>query len=412
MVHAPDRLPANPADFSVLRAAVRSRGDSGFIFVNNYVRNYSMPARNGVQFAIRLAHGDLRVPRRPVDVPSGSYFIWPFNLRAGAVNIRYSTAQLFTRIRNGGTTTLYFVAIPGIPVEFALASDGLGLVKASSGQVERESGVTIVSGLNPGMESFVDIAAPNGERTRLVALTQQQAENAWKVRLGNAQSEHLLITPQDFFADPESNPERIWLRSRGSSKFEFGITPPLVETPLGNLMVIRKESTDQVTEFTAEAIERKPVLRYTKVKAAGEAPPVVLGPALSWRPQGVARVPSEAVWKNAACWSIAISPDALDGLSELYLQVSYGGDVARLSAGNELLDDNFYNGQPWSVGLGRFLGSNKHSFEISVLPLRSDAPVYLELAHRPDFGTSGQIDKLNDLRLVPEYELVLSCSGH
>src|SRR5205814_5500981 len=44
-VHAPDHLPADTADFRVPRAAVRSRGDSGFIFVNNYVRNYSMPMR-------------------------------------------------------------------------------------------------------------------------------------------------------------------------------------------------------------------------------------------------------------------------------------------------------------------------------------------------------------------------------
>jgi hypothetical protein len=97
MVHGPDRQPANPGDFSVPRAAVRSRGDSGFIFFNNYVRNYQMPARTAAQFEIRLPHGTLKVPSHPVDLPSGAYFIWPFNLHAGGTNIRYSTAQPFTR---------------------------------------------------------------------------------------------------------------------------------------------------------------------------------------------------------------------------------------------------------------------------------------------------------------------------
>jgi beta-galactosidase len=62
MVHAPDKLPTSPEDFSVARAAVRSRGDSGFIFLNNYVRNYSMPERSAAQFEIRLPNGVLPEP--------------------------------------------------------------------------------------------------------------------------------------------------------------------------------------------------------------------------------------------------------------------------------------------------------------------------------------------------------------
>ena len=83
MVHAPDGQPASPSDFSLPRAAVRSQGDSGFIFFNNYVRNYSMPMRSAAQFEIRLPHSTLLVPNRPVDLPPGRYFIWPFNLHVG-----------------------------------------------------------------------------------------------------------------------------------------------------------------------------------------------------------------------------------------------------------------------------------------------------------------------------------------
>ena len=54
---------------SVPRASVRSNGDAGFIFFNNYVRNYSMATRRSAQFFVRLLHGTLAVPRHPSIFP-------------------------------------------------------------------------------------------------------------------------------------------------------------------------------------------------------------------------------------------------------------------------------------------------------------------------------------------------------
>jgi hypothetical protein len=417
MVHAPDQQPANPEDFSVVRAAVRSRGDSGFIFLNNYVRNYSMPVRTAAQFEIRLPDGILRVPRHPLDLPSGAYFIWPFNLHSGGVTIRYSTAQLFTRIENGGATTLYFVAVPGIPVEFALDSGTIRSVESSSGKTVRDSRVTVVSGFKPGVDSFIELAAADGKKTRLVVLTEQEAENAWKVRLGGGDSacyqgnEHLLITRQDFFADREGQLSRIWLRSRGTPHFAFSITPPPSVRPEASLPLIQTEANARTADFIAEARERKLDMQYRQVQAAGIAPPVTIGPAASWRPKGAAQAPAEDEFRQAARWMITLPSEPLDGLNELYLQVKYQGDVARLYAGNVMLTDNFYNGQVWSVGLRRFMDSRNNSLELSVLPLRKDAPVYLELPEDLKFAPNGQIDRLDNLHLEPEYQLVLTDTG-
>ncbi len=414
IVHAPDQVPANPADLSIARAAVRSRGDSGFIFFNNYARNYSMPVRRAAQFEIRLPGGTtLRVPRKPVDLPSGSYFIWPFNFHAGRVTIRYSTAQLFTRVENKGAVTFYMTAIPGIPVEVAMDSSTLHSVEASSGETIRESGMTLISGLKPGAESFIDVVMPDGKKTRFVVLTHQEAENAWKVRLRtdparDRRCNHLLITAQDIFADTDSRPSQIWLRSRGSSRFDFSITPPIAIPPQASLPVSREQTSPQVVRFTAEASERKLEPRFIQVQAAGEAPPVVIGPAPSWRSNGVAQAPGEGDLPAAAHWSITLPPNALDGLNDLYLQAKYRGDVARLHGGNKLLTDNFFNGQTWDIGLRRFIESGHISFDLSLLPLRKDAPVYFELASRLEFGPNGQIGELDDLRLVPEYQLVLT----
>ena len=74
------------------------------------------------------------------------------------------------------------------------------------------------------------------------------------------------------------------------------------------------------------------------------------GPAQDWRPHGVAQAPGAGELPQAAKWSIAIPAGALNGLSELFLEVDYKGDLARLYGKSQLLDDNFYNGKPWMIG--------------------------------------------------------------
>ena len=409
-VHAPETLPSSSTDLSVPRASVRSNGDSGFIFSNNYVRNYAMPARKAAQFFIRLPHGALAVPRHPIDLPSGAYFIWPFNLRINGITLRYSTAQLFTRLENSGVETVYFEALPGIPPEFAFDDSTLRSVKRSSGQSEVDSGVYYVTGIKPGIDSSIDVVSSEGKSLRLVVLTSSEAEDAWKVHIGG--NDHLLITSQDFLADPDVRPASIVLRSLANPHFEFSITPPALAPLQGNVPLTTVANTEQTAAFTADAPQWDDPVDCRLTQSAGIAPPVKLGPALDWRPHGVAQAPAAGDLPQSAKWSIAIPAGSLNGLNELFLEVNYQGDVARLSMGNQLLDDNFFNGKPWSIGLKRFLAPNKPStFELSILPLRSDAPVYFELAHSPQFAPNGQIDKLDDIRLVPEYQIEIKAGS-
>jgi beta-galactosidase len=409
-VHAPDALPINAADFTVPRASVRSRGDTGFIFFNNYVRNYSMPERRATQFQIHLPGGDLSVPRSPVDVPSGAYFIWPINLQIEGITLRYSTAQLFTRLRTAGGTTLYFEAIPGIPVEFAIDSASVHSVSASSGERGTGAGAIYLSGIKPGVESSIDLVSAAGKTVHLVVLTAEEAESAWKIRIRG--EEHLLLTKQDFLWDPHAQPAHIWLRSRGTPNFGFTIMPPPAVPLQASQTLTRTVATDRLVTFTAGAKAMKPTLECHQIQAAGDAPPIKIGPAPDWRPTGVAQAPAASELPEAAKWSIVIPPGSMDGLSELFLQIKYQGDVARLSATQRLLIDDFYNGQDWQIGLGRFLNPQGAStFALSILPLRKDAPVYFENPKAPDFSSNGQIGKVDGMLLVPEYQLVIGAGS-
>lgn len=87
-------------DDSSLRWAVRSKGNSGFIFVNNYERLQKLSAKKHVQ----LETCGVKLPK--FTIPSGCMAVFPINVDG----IRYATAQLVAK-RDG---KIYLMQIPGI----------------------------------------------------------------------------------------------------------------------------------------------------------------------------------------------------------------------------------------------------------------------------------------------------------
>jgi hypothetical protein len=411
-VHAPAVVPRDTADLSVPRAAVRSRGDSGFLFVNNYLRGHAMPTRKAAQFEIRLPQGTLALPRHPVDLPTGAYFIWPFNFHVEGINLRYSTTQLFTRLDVAGVATIYFTAVPGIAAEFAFDAATVRSIKPASGTVERDGGVLYLTGARPGVDTAIDIVSAEGKPLRLVLLTAQEAENAWKVRIGG--TDHLLITDKDLITDSGEQSAHIQLRSRDDAHFAFTITPPPAAPLRASLPLAQTpQSNAYAVYFSAEATPRQsPPLQVHPTQSAGLVPPVPLGPPRDKKGTRVAQAPDEGELPQAAKWEVTVPVKALDGLDELYLELGYRGDLARLSDNGKLLSDNFYNGQPWAVGLKRFVKpQSPTALSLSILPLRKDAPVYFELASPLAFAPNGQVGELDSIRLVPEYELEITAAA-
>ena len=92
-------------DDKVLRWSVRSIGDSGFIFVNNYERFANLSSKRDVQ----LEACGVKLPK--MTIPAGCMAIFPVHIDG----IRYATAQLLAR-RNG---KIYMMQIPGIPTVIA-----------------------------------------------------------------------------------------------------------------------------------------------------------------------------------------------------------------------------------------------------------------------------------------------------
>ena len=89
-----------------LRWAVRSKDNSGFIFVNNYERLQTLSTKKNV----RLSACGVKLPR--LTIPAGCMAIFPVNVDG----IRYATAQLVAR-RDGN---IYLMQVKGIPTTLSM----------------------------------------------------------------------------------------------------------------------------------------------------------------------------------------------------------------------------------------------------------------------------------------------------
>jgi beta-galactosidase len=406
VVRSPDAVPSGVADTTVPRLSARTLGSNGFIFFNNYIRQYHMPDRNGVQVELRLPGETLHIPAAPVDVPSGAYFIWPVNLQVGGALLKYSTAQLLTRIGSGGDSVYVFFALPGIAPEFAFDAGTVASVEAPGATSTRDRDRIYVRGLKTGTAAAITVHPTNGPAVGIVLLSETEAENLWRGEFGGA--ERLVLSPQDVVFDSG----RVHLSSVESPEFSVAVFPALGAAPKASAPLRSLGADGIFRRYAATLPARRPRLAVEKVREAATVPPVTLFNAVTWRHVAIALAPSDSAFdSSAAVWRLRVSPGAAEGSGDV-LDIRYEGDVARLYSGGELLDDNFYNGTAWRIGLARFATQLRRGpLELRVLPLRSDAPIYIEPAYRPaDFPASGQIARLVSARVLPRYDLLLTAA--
>jgi beta-galactosidase len=400
----PQQTPSGPGDSTVLRSSLRTNGDSGFLFINNYVHNLPMPERKDVTFRIRQPRETVQVPRHGVNIPADSYVIWPFNLAlesAGGAKdqarLVYSTAQLLTRLQMSDSTYYVFFAIPGITPEFAFDEKTLGKITAPRASQVRENGNLYLDGLQPGTNVAISIEQASGKPIRILLLSEPQAENLWKIQLHG--TEYLILSRADVFYDDAT----LNLRSRDNSALAFAILPGLSAAPHADVPMQKSVSDGVFSSYSAAVEPRSWEIHWTQIQQAGPAVPVQTSSLQRKHPVAVA--PDEAAFKNAAVWRITLPTESLDGLDDVFLRIAYTGDIGRLYSGQRLLDDDFYHGEAWEVGLKRFLPVSGQELTLDVLPLRKDAPIYFSRQARPDFGSAQQISELRTITAVPEYEV-------
>lgn len=99
-----------------LRYSVRTDGNSGFVFFNNYSRLETLSNHNEVQFEVNKNNESFVFPKEPVEIKDGVNGIMPFNMKIGNAVLDYATCQLFKKEND----TYYFFEIPNVRAEYSI----------------------------------------------------------------------------------------------------------------------------------------------------------------------------------------------------------------------------------------------------------------------------------------------------
>jgi beta-galactosidase len=392
---APAERTRDATNTSIPRVAVRTDGTSGFVFVNNYVRQLAMPARPGFQVHIKLPAGEVAVPAEPTSIPADTYFAWPFNLPLGAAKLNYSTAQLLTQLDTPAGRLVVFFAIPGVTPEFSFDPASVRALTAAGATISPTGTVT---NLQPGLNATIQLTDRSGSRLTLLLLTQQQAENTTLFRIAGA--DHLVLTASSVFFDDSA----IHLRSAGEPTQTIATIPALHSSQHG-------KPDGLWTTYTLSQPEKHLALTITPGQSATPRTAMAMGSYIDWRKTAVPVVPPQSAFFQAATWQLQWRNPDFTGLSNVLLQLDYTGDIGRLNSATTLLDDNFFNGLPWQIGLKRFGSATAASpLTLQLLPMPAIAPIYLDPEARTLLEGAQPTPKLLGAKLIPEYESILPVS--
>lgn len=400
--HFPQARVRSRTDAETPRWSIRTEGQSGYLFVNNFQRLLPMPARDKTQFEIKLAGGEsrqgglggraMKIPTSPVNIPPDAYFIWPFNLTLGPAKLIHATAQPLCRIEDGGTTYAVFMQSNGIPAEFAFDPRGI-TVESTGGKSETTGGATLITGLTPGTGAAIRLRGEDGKRVCIVLVDETTSMQVSRAKIGGV--ERILLSKANVLVDGET----LRLQSSNSADFTVAALPMLQVFPTGS-------ADPMITDDGIFKRIRIPMPAAQPLTATVE-PIKPAGPPRELR-NGVRTVlaqPTDADFDQAAVFRIKL-PAGIDPKRDVLLKTTYHGDVARYYLDNQFLTDNFYNGTTFDLGLKR-TGAQAYTGELTVkvLPMKKDAPLYLNEPAKIDFGSADSIAKIIKVELVETREV-------
>ncbi len=395
----PNERPRGKNDFDTLRWSVRSDGRTGFVFVNNYERGRKLPPQKDVQFKVNLPIGTLTFPEIPVTIPSDACFTWPFKFDLGhGVQVLWATAQPVTAIDDANVRTIFFAETKGVAAQFAFETNGPE-IEALAGSMSIDAQSKIIRNIRPGFNVAARLRGNDGGTVQIVLLNEEDSLALWKGNLSGR--DRVFMTKAGLVLDGDN----LRLTSLDRHELRVAVYPaPEIVGPDGKTLKSRSDGIFRLfTPAAPPAADLK--VSYQKIRDAGPARDIPLGEIK----QPVAAAPLDADFDKAALWRLKISQSAD---SDAILRMHYIGDVARVLLDGKFVTDDFYNGNPFDIGLRRHSPEILHGdLQLAILPLRKDAPIYMADEAKPHFGKAQSVVDLKRVEILPRYHLQLTASS-
>jgi hypothetical protein len=348
----PESNPVKPENFTDLRTSWRTYeckkcGEKrGYVFVNNYQRRNRMAQHKNVILSAPEQFGEVKFPA--VDIDDQDFFFLPFNMKVGGGTLKTSLATPLCILENPRKTYVFYSA-----------------AKPASGEVEKKSVARSAQNVSAKIYQFAGCAP---EDCDIVTLTRDDALNAHKVSANGR--EYILICDDVMFQEKIGGKTRLNFQS--AQKIRFKTFPELEKVPVG---------------FTVESCESGFAV-YTSVAEPKSAP----------------QISSEKLAETDSTATYKISVGECKNADDVFLEISYAGNCARLYENEKLIDDGIFAGEnyPWLIGLKRY-GLGAHEFKLEIDSLGKNDRVFIE--EWPDFAGGDSVKKLNGV-CAKAYSLV------
>jgi hypothetical protein len=360
-----------PENVTDLRYAVRVKGNSGFLFVNNFQDDTISTDKQGIQVKIKTAEGVVTIPEsHGFSVKEGENLIFPFHLAINGSDLIYATAQLFTKSNDGKTPYYVFIAQDGANAEFSFARlEGLAIKKAPGISIDQNEKRVLVKCPKGTSEFTLNV---KGRQTKILVIEKSLALQSYLVTIKGQKS--LVFSDAVILQENDS----ITLLSTGKNVFNIQVYPKIQgKASAGKTTISASENNSLMSAFSISVPEVKlePIVRQV-----GERKTVVT------------------------------LPSSLNGLNDIFLNIDYTGDTSMGFLDGELVTDEFWKGTLWQIGLKKFypnVASKEMVFYFR--PVNDDASYLDDISpkDRPDFSKSKQVLNIKKISFTPEYKVNL-----
>lgn len=323
--------PLKPDDLKSLRTAVRYKkckglGDDdiprGYLFVNNYQRRYEMAFHRDASLKAYAEDGKkILAEFASRDIADGDVFFYPFNLPVGDSAL---------------------ITIDATPVCIIHDFDGEGHdAYVFYTDSDREAGADVKGDLDGNI---------------IITISKSEALHAVKACLGG--KEYLIISDGETVTDADGNVEIYFEVSSEEKEKNVGFRsfPQLPGAPAGFDI---KKRMGELSDFNSGDIL-----------------------AIYEGTEKIANDLSAAFTKISDTEYEITVPGSLGGADEIFLHIMYEADSARLYIGSDLVDDSFYTGQDWEIGLKRYYDqfgtTDRRTLRAELEPLLEGTKLYLQ----------------------------------
>jgi beta-galactosidase len=394
----PNVKPSGAADSATLRFAVRSKGNSGFVFLSNYQRELKMKDQQGIQFDFKLPdNGNIKFPENAVNIPSGVQAILPFNMDIEGCNLRYATVQPLMKL-SGTIPTYVFFAPKGIRPEYVFDKKLISTITPVQATLVTRKDSYLLNNIKEGTSCLITLKLKNGKQVKILTLTQQQALYSWK---GNIKgTNYLLLSKQELTFAKAS----VKIQDLGNPNLSVAAYPSLQKLP--GKLAYRQLPDGLFNRFYITlpakkiAVTAKPVSNIDNYLNTGEQLPLD-----DRNSKNIEASPGPQYQTNlkpvngAQYWELSVPATAANSI----LDIDYEGDTGSLYQNGKLVNDDFNFGKTMQTKLTQL---KPGKFLLQVVPLTKERQIYFEDAVKRNIKPS--VAALKVVKIIPTYEATIS----